>query len=198
MKHYVITIARQFGSLGRPIARELSEILGVEFYDRDIVERAAEEMGISIHDASQYDEAARRGFLYMSQPLGTGRADDQERMFQTEAQIIRRLADGPSCIIVGRCSDYILRERDDCMHIFIYASRENRMRNCVESLGMEYTEADQMIRKVDKARDQFHKSRAGFLPGDYRYKDLMIDSSLLGVTQTAQQIAGIVRARFGE
>ena len=176
----MITITRQFGSLGRPIAKKLSEILGVEFYDRDIVE-----------------ETTRKSFLYMGYPLGMGKDDEQDEIFKNQVSIIRQLADKQSCIVVGRCSDYILREREDCMHVFIYASYEHRMKNCVESLGMTEAEAKKMIAKVDKARDVYHKTYAGFLPGDFRYKDVMIDSSLLGVDGTANAIAQIAKERFG-
>ena len=197
MKHYVITITRQFGSLGRPIAKKLSEILGGEFYDRDIVEETARKTGLSVSTVSDKEETARKSFLYMGYPLGMGKDDEQDEIFKNQVSIIRQLADKQSCIVVGRCSDYILREREDCMHVFIYASYEHRMKNCVESLGMTEAEAKKMIAKVDKARDVYHKTYAGFLPGDFRYKDVMIDSSLLGVDGTANAIAQIAKERFG-
>lgn len=100
-----------------------------------------------------------------------GKDDEQDEIFKNQVSIIRQLADKQSCIVVGRCSDYILREREDCMHVFIYASYEHRMKNCVESLGMTEAEAKKMIAKVDKARDVYHKTYAGFLPRDFRYKD---------------------------
>ena len=101
-----------------------------------------------------------------------GKDNEQDESFKNQVSIIRQLADKQSCIVVGRCSDYILREREDCMHVFIYASYEHRMKNCVESLGMTEAEAKKMIAKVDKARDVYHKTYAGFLPGDFRYKDV--------------------------
>ena len=196
MKHFVITITRQFGSLGRPVARRLAERLGVEFYDRDIVEEAAKNVGMSVSAADQYDEPARKSFLYMGYPLGMGKQDEQDAIFRSQVQIIRSLAEGPSCIIVGRCADYILQERDDAMHIFIYASYETRLKNCVETLGMREEEAKRMIAKVDKARERYHRTYAGFLPGDFRYKHLLIDSGLLGVEGTAEEIARIAQLRF--
>ena len=197
MKHYVITIARQFGSLGRPIARQLSEILGVDFYDRDIVEATAQKTGLSVSTISDKEESARNSFWYMGYPLGMGKDNEQDKIFKNQVKIIRELAEKQSCIIVGRCSDYILQNRDDAMHVFIYAPYERRMKNCTEDLGMTYEEARKMITKVDKARDTYHKTYAGFLPGDYRHKDFMIDSSLLGVEGTAEAIAEIARKRFG-
>lgn len=196
MKHYVITIARQFGSLGRPIAKKLSENLGIEFYDRDIVEETARKTGLSVSTISDKEESAHKSFLYMGYPLGMGKDNEQDQIFKNQVKIIRELADKESCIIVGRCSDYILKDREDVMHVFIYASYEQRMKNCINDLGMSEEEAKRMIAKVDKARDVYHKTYAGFFPGDLRYKDLMLDSGLLGVDRTAKAIADIANLKF--
>lgn len=196
MKHYVITIARQFGSLGRPIAKKLSENLGIEFYDRDIVEETARKTGLSVSTISDKEESAHKSFLYMGYPLGMGKDNEQDQIFKNQVKIIRELADKESCIIVGRCSDYILKDREDVMHVFIYASYEQRMKNCINDLGMSEEEAKKMIAKVDKARDVYHKTYAGFLPGDFRYKDLMLDSGMLGVDGTAKAIADIANLKF--
>ena len=196
MKHYIITIARQFGSLGRPIAKKLSNNLGIEFYDRDIVEETARKTGLSVSTVSDKEESAHKNFLYMGYPLGMGKDNEQDQIFKNQVKIIRELANKESCIIVGRCSDYILKEREDAMHVFIYASYEQRVKNCVNDLGMSEEEAKKMISKVDKARDVYHKTYAGFLPGDFRYKDLMLDSGLLGVDGTAKAIADIANLKF--
>ena len=196
MGHYVITMTRQFGSLGRPIARELAEILDIEFYDRDIVEATARKTGMSVSEVSDFEETAHKGFLYMGYPLGVGKMEKRDAIFQKQVEIIRNLAEGPSCIIVGRCADYILRDRRDCMHTYIYSTYENRVKNCTQSLGMEEEEARKMIAKVDKARDEYHKRYAGNLPGDINYKDLMMDSTFLGIEGTAEALAGIIKQRF--
>lgn len=105
MSQYVVTIARQFGSLGRPIAKALAEILGIEYYDRDIVEATAEKMGLPVSVISDQEEKVKSGFFQMGFPLGMGSTEQQIEIFNEQAKIIRDLAERQSCIIVGRCSD---------------------------------------------------------------------------------------------
>lgn len=199
MSHYVITITRQFGSLGRPIAKKMSELLEIEFYDRDIVEVTAKNMNLPVSVISDAEETAKKGrFFNMKFPLGNGTNETQQQIFTEQAKIIQEISEKESCIIVGRCSDYILRNTKNCINIFIYAPYEARLRNCVDILHMEKETAKKMIDQVDKARDNYHKSFAKFLPSDYRYKDIMIDSSLLGIEGTAKALADIVRAKFEE
>lgn len=197
MNHYTVTITRQFGSLGRPIAKELAEILGIEYYDRDIVEETAKKLGMPVSVISDQEETVKSGFFKMGFPLGMGTSEKQLEIFNEQVKIIRDLAEKESCIIVGRCSDYILRNQKNCINVFIYAPYEARLRNCVDILHMEKEEAKKMIAKVDKARDSYHKTFAKFLPGDFEHKDVLIDSSMLGVEGTAKALADIIRARFG-
>lgn len=197
MQQYVITITRQFGSLGRPIAKELSELLGVEYYDRDIVEETAKKMGVPVSVISEQEEVSKSGFGQMVFPLGMGTTTQQMEIFNNQAKIINEIVDKESCIIVGRCSDYILRNRKNCMNVFIYAPYEARFRNCVDILKLDAEEARKMIAKVDKARDAYHKSFAKFLPSDYNHKDVMIDSSMAGIKGTANILAAAARERFG-
>lgn len=196
MEQYTVTITRQFGSLGRPIAKALAEMLGIEYYDREIVEETAKKMGLPVSVISDQEETIKSGFFKMGFPLGMGSTEQQLEIFNEQAKIIRDMAAKHSCIIVGRCSDYILRNNKNCVNVFIYAPYEARIRNCVDILRMEENEAKQMLVKVDKARDFYHKTFAKFAPGDYEHKDVLIDSSLLGIDGTARILAEIVRARF--
>ena len=194
---YTITITRQFGSLGRPIAKKMAELLDIEYYDRDIVEETSKNLGLPVSEISDQEESAGNSFFNMIYPLGMQKSDQQDRIFQEQAKIIRNLTDQQSCIIVGRCSDYLLRNNKNCMHIFIYAPYEARLRNCIDYLRMDEITAERMIAKVDRARDKYHKTYAGYLPGDFRYKDLMIDSSAFGIDGTANVLANAVRQHFG-
>ncbi len=193
---YTVTITRQFGSLGRPIAKKLAELLNIEYYDRDIVEKASKSLGLSISEISDKEESAENSFLNMIYPLGTQKAEEQDKIFETQAKIIRDLPDQQSCIIVGRCSDYILRNNKNCLHIFIYAPYQARLRNCVDYLRMDQITAERMIAKVDRARNNYHKKYAGYLPGDFKYKELLIDSSAFGIEGTARVLANAIRQRF--
>lgn len=193
---YTITITRQFGSLGRPIAKCLSEMLNIEYYDRDIVEATAKKLGLPVSVISNEEESAKSPFFRMSYPLGMGTSETQNQIFNEQVRIIKDIADKESCIIVGRCSDYILQERKNNINVYIYAPYETRLRNCIDILHMKKDEAKSMIAKVDKARNSYHKAFAKFLPDDHEHKDVMINSGLLGVEGTAKVIANIVRERF--
>lgn len=200
-KKYVITIARQFGSMGRPIAMKLSEILGVEFYDRDIVDQAAKKLNLPVSIVDENEESAkevfRNTYSRMQFPLGRQKSTEvQDNIFEAQKNIINFLAEKESCIIVGRCGDFILSEMDNVIHIFIYAPYEERLKHCTNELGLSAEEGKRMIKKVDEAREAYHLQYAGFKPDDYKYKDIMIDSSLLGVDGTAEYLAALIKKKF--
>lgn len=198
MQKYVITITRQFGSLGRPIAHQLSELLEVEYYDRDIVEQVSRKMNLPISQISESEEKAKSLFFNMKYPLGTATTQIQDQIFKTQREIILDLAEKESCIIVGRCSDYILEGLKNHISIFIYAPYEARLKNCVDNLHMTRAEGEKMIAEVDRARDSYHMRYANYLPGDFKHKDLMINSSVLGVEGTAGYIADLIHTRFAD
>lgn len=198
MSKYVVTIARQFGSLGRPIAARMAEILGIEYYDRDIVDAAAKKMKLPVSTISDADETVSQGFFPMMFPLGQNSIRMQHDVFDTQREIILNLADKGSCIIVGRCADYILESAKNHLRIYIYASYEKRLENCIGPLLMSEESAKRMIREVDKAREAYHRHYAGYAPEDVNYKDILIDSGMLGVEGTAQYLAELVKKRFGE
>lgn len=197
MERFYITIARQFGSLGRPIAKELSELLGIEYYDRDIVEQAAKKMNLPVSKISDKEEKAfKSGFFNMLFPLGDDSGDNQDRIFDAQRQVILDIADRGSAIFVGRCADYILKEYKNCINVYIYAPKEERYLNCVNALKMEPQEAKKMIEDVDKARDRYWMKYSGCKPSDIRCRHIMIDSSILGVKGTAKILAEIAREKF--
>lgn len=196
MSKYVITIARQFGSLGRPIAGRMAEILGIEYYDRDIVDVAAKKLKLPVSAISDADETISNGLFQMMFPLGQSGIRMQHDVFNTQREIILNIADKGNCIIVGRCADYILESVKNHLRIYIYASYDQRLKNCVETLKMTEESARRMIREVDKARDAYHRHYAGYAPADVNYKDILIDSGMLGVEGTAQYLTELVRERF--
>lgn len=195
-KKFVVTIARQFGSLGRPIARSISETLGVAYYDRDLVERTAQDLGLPVSTINKVEETTESRFFSMSEPLGSGASAVQDSIFAAQRHIILDLADAKSCIIVGRCSDYILNEHENVMNIFIYAPYQARLENCVNDLGMHVADARHMIAAVDKARESYHRRYCGYSMSDKDHKHLMIDSSMLGVDGTQDALTYIIRKRF--
>ncbi len=198
---YVVTITRQFGSLGRPIAKRMSEILDIGYYDRDLVDEAAKKLKLPVSVVYKEEESAKKvplnPFTRMKYPLGKGTSDTQDAIFEAQQNIIQFLAEKETCIIVGRCSDFILEEMKNAMHIYIYAPYDVRVQQSVDNLKMDIQEARQMIVDVDEARDSYHMHYAGYLPDDKNHKDIMIDSSFLGVEKTAQFLAEAVRRKFG-
>ena len=185
MEQYVITISRQFGSMGRSIAKELSENLGIEFLDRDIVEATAKRMGLPVSVISDEEESMKSTFFRRQYPLGMGMSSLKDEIFYTQKNIIRDFAAKGSCIIVGRCADYILEDIPNHLNVFVYAPE------------MDPQTAKKMMRDVDAARNRYHKA---YIPGwqsVFDHKDLMIDSSRFGIDGTAKILADIVRNQWG-
>jgi len=193
MENYVVTISRQFASFGRSIAQKLSQELSVEFYDRDIVEATAKRMGQPIPVISNEEENAHPVFFRRKYPLGMGVANIQDEIFNVQSNIIRDIAKKESCIIVGRCAGYILRDLPRILNVFIYSPYEQRLKNCVESLQMDLKTAKKMIKEIDKARENYRHRYCPDLKTPYDGYDLMIDSSRFGIEGTAKILADIVR-----
>ncbi|MCH3918436.1 MAG: cytidylate kinase-like family protein [Spirochaetia bacterium] len=197
MSRFVITINRQFGSLGRQIAQQMSEALGIEYYDRDIIDEVSRRLNLPVSVISKEEEAAHEAYLsIMRFPLGTDTTDRQDQIFEAQKRLILDFCDKASCIIVGRCSDYILKDYEQRLSIFIYAPMEARMKNCTQTLYMEEAEAKKMINSVDKARDAYHLHYARYLPSDYHHMQLMVDSSVLGVEGTAVNLTQFAKDYF--
>lgn len=196
MEKYSITISRQFGSLGRTIAQEMSKELGIEFYDRDIVEATAKRMGLPVPEISREEENAGSIFESRKYPLGIGLVSMKQEIFAVQKNIIRDLARKESCIIVGRCADSILQDYDRVLNIYIYAPVEERVKNCTEKLGMDEKTARRMIREVDKAREIYRMRYCEGVKEVFDHRDLMIDSSKYGAEKTARILCGVVKEIF--
>ena len=196
---FVITVSRQFGSLGRPIAEEAARQLGIDFYDRDIVEMTASAANVDADQLEMHDEERYSRLERMAYPLGTTKNPiDQEALFEIQKSIILDIAENRKpCIIVGRCSDYILKDYENALHVFIYASYEKRLENCITEFKMSMREAKRMIGMVDKARSSyyaFHTDRQ-FDARDGR--ELMIDSGVFGVKGSVELIKTAIKQKFG-
>lgn len=197
---YVITVSRQFCSRGRPIAEKMAEILGIDYYDRDIVDQAAKRLKLPVPVVDNEEETAKRlipnPFSWMTHPVENSISDTQDRIFEAQKEFIKSLTGKEPFVIVGRCSDYILNEVEDSLHIYIYAPFEVRVKYCMEDLHLDIDEARRTIVSMDEARDAYYMNIAGYLPDDKMHKDIMIDSSLLGIDGTAEYLAEAVKRRF--
>lgn len=194
---YVITITREFGSMGRSIAKRLSEMLEIDFYDRDIVEEVAKKLDMPVSRISGAEEKARSGLFYRRFPLGTEESYIQDMIFDVQKEIILDLASKSSCILVGRCADSLTAHMQRRLSISVYAPFSERLKNCVEKLSMTAEEAERMINSVDRARRAYHKKYAGYFPNDEKHMDVMINSSFLGVEGTAEILADMAGKKFG-
>lgn len=191
---YVITLSRDFASMGRTIAQALSGRLGCAFYDRDIVEQTAKRMGLPVSMISDTEEAGHNLFYRRIYPLGMGVKSMQDEIFLIQKNIIRDLASRESCIVVGRCADYVLKDFPNVFNIHIFASVEQRLKNCVEKLEMDPEDARRTIERVDRARARYHHLYGG---GDtFTNCHVMLNSGQLGVEGTVDLLEHIVRSVF--
>ncbi len=209
MKHFVVTIGREFGSLGREVGMLLAQELGVEFYDRDLVRKSAEELGIYHYKLKELDES--RPSVLSQYLFGSS---DVDKLIEAQSQIIRELADRESCIIIGRCADYVLRDRDDTLNVFVYSPDQIRYAHLLDTYrhkeeykGKLNTEEDylafqqeirELMNSVDHKRHDYYKYVTGINRGERYHKDLILNSGTLGVEGVVKIIKAAVEAKFGE
>jgi len=196
MRQYVVTISRQFGSMGRSIARLMAWELGVNFYDRDIVEETAKRMGLPVSVISAEEENANSIYFKRQYPLGMGLSSMQDEIFSIQKNIIEDLAKKESCIIVGRCADSILADVENRLSVYVYAPYEKRLANCTQVLKMEEKVARKMIREVDRSRELYHRRYCPEYTDAFSNRDLLVDSSRFGVEKTAGMLTEIVLDLF--
>lgn len=194
---YVITISRQFGSMGRTIAKQMAEELDIPFYDRDIVEETAKRMGLPVSVISAKEENANSIYFKRQYPLGMGVSNMQDEIFSIQKNIIEDMAKKESCIIVGRCAESILADRDNRFNVYIYASYEKRLENCTKILKMDEKVARKMIREVDRSRELYHRRYCPEYVDAFSNRDLLIDSGRFGIDQTAKILVELVRDLYG-
>lgn len=187
-KHFVITIGRQYGSGGRLVGKRLAEQLGIHFYDDDILKITSERTAIGEQYFRMADEKAGRNLLYkalvsMKPDIGKPKLEDNlvspENLFRFQAEVIRELAAKESCIIAGRCSNYILTEANmtDHVDLFVYADLVTRTKRVMDYDKVNEEEALRRIKKIDKERNEYHRYYTGedwMQPDNY---DLMINAS---------------------
>lgn len=200
MNPYIITIARQYGSGGRTVGKMLAERLGVHYYDREIIMRAAEESGI--HPRVFEDEKLKRDFWSRIRgergrgvsPESAGFTGD-DNLFNFQAQTIRRIADEGPCVIIGRCADYILRDRSDVARVFVFASDAFCLKEAMKVNSLPEREVERLIAKTDAYRAEFYKYHTGQEWKDARNYDLALNSEKLGFDGTVEAILAYLEVR---
>ncbi|MBR5123699.1 MAG: cytidylate kinase-like family protein [Clostridia bacterium] len=185
MKKRIITISRQFGSGGHSIAKAAAERMGIAFYDNQLITEVAKQSGLSEEFIRENEEYASHSssFLYqlaMSTAGTYGYPSVYQKLYEAQTKVIRDLADKEPCIIVGRCADYILKEREDCLHVFIHADNEHRAKHILEKYGNTDKSIAQRIKDKDNRRRnyyRFHTDREWGVASNY---SLSLDSGVLG------------------
>ena len=195
-KNYVITIARQFGSLGRKIGKELAKELDIDYYDRELIEKAAESMGLPISSLAQLDDKMSGTFQKMLYPLGISSSATQSKLFEVQKTLILEAANKSSCVIVGRCADYILKDYPNVLNVFIYADYDHRLVNCVNDLHLYPETAKNLMNNVDKARKLYHKFYTGCSFESIQGKNLLIDSGAFGLDGSVQLLKEAAIKKF--
>lgn len=201
MQNYVISIGRQFGCGAHEIATKLSQTLEVPYYDKEIIKRAAKDSGFDENIFAFYDERPTRSFLYNISADGySGIADNglslEDRVFQYQFDTLRSVAAEGSCIIVGRCSDYILRDYPNLLTVFLHADDDFRLKRVNELYGLDGKNAAKELKAVDKKRARFHNFYSDSKWGDADAYDLSINVAKLGVDGTVDLISHYVNRKF--
>ena len=196
MKHFVITVGCEFGSGGPEIGKMLAKSLGIEYYDRDLVDKVVEKIGVEKH---LVEEADNKNFVPygIETSLGTRYANLSNKVIYTQFDVIRKMAK-TSCVIIGRCSDYILKGQENVVNVFIYAPTEVLIKNIMEKMNLSERHAAEVIRDYDNALHRRYKYITGTYRGDRHNRHLLVDSSVLGWEKTAKFIKSFVEMRFEE
>ena len=200
----VITIGRQCGSGGRYVGRLLAEKLGIPFYDKELLSEAAKDSGICEEIFEEHDEKPTRSLLFslvtgMQNHVSTGSfymdMPLNHKIFLAQFAAIRRIAEEGSCVIVGRCAEYVLRDDPDTAFIFVKADMPSKIDRAVKYYGIEADKAEDRIRKADKQRARYYNYYATATWGDVDNYNLVVDTGVLGVEGAVELIAKFLELR---
>ena len=178
----IITISRQFGSGGRSIGKAVAEKLGYAYYDSELVQQVAEKTGLHpsyIEDAGEYAPGKSILSYAFSSGASAGSMNASDYLWSGQCSVIMELAEKGNCVIVGRCADYILRDRDDCLNVFIYADKQYRAKHIVEKYGVRDKSPEKRLDEKDTKRKVNYKYFTGRSWGDVENYHISLDSSAL-------------------
>lgn len=201
MKKFVITIGRQFGCGAHEIATGLSDKLGVAYYDKEIIRMAAKESGFDENLFHFYDERPTRSFLYNISTDGFAGVGNpsltlEDQIVQYQFDTIRKVASEESCIIVGRCADYILKDMPGVVRVFIHGDDDFRLKRVVELYGVSEKNAAKEIKNIDKMRAKFHNFYSDEKWGESFTYDLCINVSKSGIDGAVKLIEYYINTNF--
>lgn len=207
MKPYIITIARQYGSGGKTVGRMLSKRLHIPYYDREIITMASEDSGVNA--ALFSDERLKPDLLHRLRARFTGgnpvspesaKFTNDDNLFRFQAKIIRQLADAGPCVIIGRCGDHVLKDRNDVVRVFVHADPAFCLREAMKVDSLPENEVRKKIAAIDDYRARYYKYYTGQSWCDARNYDLSLNSGILGFDGVAEAIVQYLEvvSRFRE
>ena len=202
-KNIVISIGRQFGAGGRRVGQALAKELGIAYYDKELIMEAAKEFGFAPVFFEENDEksASFAGNVlqwmesFVTSGMGSKNYLSQDTLFEMQSEVVRKVAEKHSCVIVGRCSDYVLRDYPNCVSVFLHSSDEDRIQRIRERSGLTEEEAISKMRMQDKKRAAYYNFYSSKTWGESATYTLSIDVSSIGVEQTVQLIMFYLRQR---
>ena len=202
--HFIINIGRQFGSGGRLIGEKLASKLGVAYYDKELIDIASKESGLGAEFFEQADEKKHfslLGFLGFQSGINEDGFSNNylsnETLFKIQSDVIRELAEKQSCVFVGRCADYILREHQNCINIFITANTEDRIKRVAERQSeLPKEKIKDLLEKTDKKRAGYYNYYTNKTWGAAKSYDLCINSSLLDIERTVSFLNTLIREKL--
>lgn len=205
MENTVITIARQYGSGGKTIGAMLAKRLGVNCYSHEILRLASEDSGINERLFGQTDERLKISswFKPLKRPYEGGLISPEsneftsdENLFNYQAKVMKDLAENESCVIIGRCADYVLKDHPKVLSVFIHADKQFCLDRAMERHSMSVREMEKYIEKTDKKRADFYKYYTGREWTDARNYDLCLNSGKLGFEKCVEEIISYMNIRF--
>lgn len=203
-RHIIINVGRQLGSGGRDIGRMLAQEFGATYYDKELLNLAAQESGFSKEFFERNDERKGflRSFLHLPYAIGSSSTNfyqnnfSQEGLFKFQSDAIRKAAQEGSCVFLGRCADYVLRDFNDVVNVFITASLDFRIENVAKKQGIGREEAMKLIENGERERANYYNYFTGKQWGHATSYDLCIDSSAIGIVETVRIISDFVRKKL--
>lgn len=205
MENVVITIARQYGSGGKTVGEMLAKRLNIHYYDKELMKLASDDSGINEALFVNADEKVKSTKLFhiaksaYSGELIPPESDDftsTDNLFNYQAKIIRKLAEEEPCVIIGRCADYVLKDYDNVLSVFVHAPKNFCMEQAAKKHSMSAKELEKFIAKTDRHRAEYYKYHTGREWTDARNYDLCLDSSKLGFERCVEEIIAYMKVRF--
>lgn len=200
--HTIITIGRQFGSGGHEIGNRLAERLNIPLYDKNLIHMAANEIGISNEAAENINETVLGRFLsayvvsfgdYTAFMSGEPAEPLSDRMYRVQTELVKKLAERSSCVIVGRCADYILGDYSNCIHVFVHAFKEDRIRRIARIYKLSERQAWEKIKRTDRERKQYYETHTGREWGSINSHQILFNASLMGTDGIVDALEAMYR-----